>query len=91
MCNPMHGDVTQTIFQLFSITSVLHNYNVPQSKTAVQKNGVHGENIVDFYVYLIDAFSTHTCKVLTNFIKAMITNPDENVGRVRIVSFKILI
>lgn len=79
MCNPSHGDVTDTIKMLFSIMSVLHNYSIPQSKERIQKDGVHGENVMDFFIHLLDLFPTNTTAVLTNFIKAFITNPDETV------------
>lgn len=79
MCLPSHGDVTETIKQIFSITSVLHNYGTPSSKVTIQKNGPHGENIIDFFLYLLDSYPTNTAPVLDNFIKSVVTNPDENV------------
>lgn len=82
MCNPSHGDVTETITQIFSICSVLHNYGSPTSKIAIQKNGPHGESIVEFFLYLLDSFPTNTGPVLDNFIRALITNPDETVREI---------
>lgn len=80
MCLPTHGDVTQTITLIFSITSVLHNYGTPSSKISIQKNAPHSENIIDFFLYLLDSYPTNTAPVLENFIKAVVTNPDETVG-----------
>lgn len=81
ICLPSHGDVTETIKLIFSISSVLHNYGSPSSKVSIQKNGPHSENIIDFFLYLLDTYPTNTAAVLENFIKAVVTNPDDTVRR----------
>lgn len=80
MCLPSHGDITETIKLLFSITTVLHNYGTPSSRLSIQKNGPHSENIIDFFSYLLDSYPTNTVSVLDNFIRAVVTNPDETVS-----------
>lgn len=79
MCLPSHGDVTETIRQIFSITSILHNYGTPSSRVSIQKNGPHGDTIIDFFIYLLDSYPSNTATVLENFIKSVVTNPDEMV------------
>lgn len=80
MCLPSHGDITETIKLIFSISTVLHNYGTPSSRVTIQKNGPHGENIIDFFLYLLDSYPTNTAAVLDNFIRAVVTNPDETVS-----------
>lgn len=80
MCLPSHGDLTETIKLIFSIASVLHNYSTPSSRVAIQKNGPHSENVIDFFLYLLDSYPANTAPVLDNFIRAVVTNPDETVS-----------
>lgn len=82
MCLPTHGEITETIKLIFSISTVLHNYGTPSSKISIQKNGPHSENIIEFFLYLLDTYPTNTAPVLDNFIKAVVTNPDETVGSI---------
>lgn len=79
MCLPSHGDITETIKLIFSITTVLHNYGTPASRVSIQKNAPHSDNIIDFFLYLLDTCPTYTAPVLDNFIRAVVTNPDETV------------
>lgn len=79
MCLPSHGDITDTIKLIFSIATVLHNYGTPSSRVTIAKNGPHGENIIDFFLYLLDSYPTNTAAVLDNFIRAVVTNPDETL------------
>ncbi|XP_063700446.1 condensin-2 complex subunit D3-L [Culicoides brevitarsis] len=83
LCLPLHGPVSDSIFQIFCICSSLHAHkfqNPPSRKRhfAIPVSEAP-QTILQFFLYLQNKFSADTNPVLERFIKSILTNPDKNL------------
>lgn len=84
LCLPIHGPIFDSIYLIFCTTSVLYAQkfqNPPARRTnfVLPEGGESIETIMQFFILLLNKFSGDTSSVLTRFIQAILTNPDENV------------
>ncbi|XP_055689222.1 condensin-2 complex subunit D3-like isoform X2 [Lutzomyia longipalpis] len=77
LCAALHGDTTKNLTKIFSLTTVLHNHSASGIRNT--QDMPHSDSIAGFFIYLLDQFPTNTTQILTTFIEATLSNPEENI------------